>query len=300
MANDRQRIGLVGTGRMGLPMGERLMEAGHALTVWNRSAEKARPLVDAGATLAESPAALADGAEIVVSIVTDATAIDAVYRGSSGLLSGDVTGKLFIEMSTVPPAIQEGLAANVRAKGAAFVECPVGGTVGPAREGKLFGLMGAEAADAARARPVLEQLCRRLEHVGPVGAGATVKLAINLPLAVYWQALGEALAICKPLELEPARLLDIMADTSGATTAVKGRGPAVAACMASGSMPPVAFDIDSVRKDLQAMVAQGKARGIDMHAAQAALAGYEQASADDWGARDMTALPAYWAARAKG
>ena len=88
-------------------------------------------------------------------------------------------------------------------QGAAFVECPVGGSTGPAREGKLFGLVGGAPADIARAMPVLEQLCRRIEHIGALGSGATMKLAVNLPLLVYWQALGEALAICKPLNLPP-------------------------------------------------------------------------------------------------
>src|ERR1700730_4722499 len=108
-----------------------------------------------------------------------------------GLLSGPVDGRLFIEMSTVPPATEIALAAKVRGKCAAFVECPVGGTVGPARQGKLIGLMGAEEPDAVRARPLLEQLCRRLEHVGPVGAGAVMKLAIKTPLTIYWEGSGE-------------------------------------------------------------------------------------------------------------
>ena len=88
--------------------------------------------------------------------------------------------------------------------------------MGPARDGKLFGLVGGDDADVARLRPVLDQLCRRVEHVGPVGSGARLKLAINLPLLVYWQSLGEALALCKPLNLPPERLVDIMADTSRA------------------------------------------------------------------------------------
>ena len=113
-------------------------------------------------------------------------------------------------------------------QGAAFVECPVGGSTGPAKEGKLFGLVGGAEPDVARAMPMLEQLCRRIEHVGALGAGATMKLAVNLPLLVYWQALGEALAICKPLNLPPDRLIDILSDTAGTPTAMKGRGAVIA------------------------------------------------------------------------
>ena len=138
-------------------------------------------------------------------MLTDAAAIDAAYHGNGGLLGGDVRGKLFVEMSTVRPEVEKALALKLRARGAALIDCPVGGTVGPARDGKLFGFVGGDAADVARAKPVLEQLCRRVEHVGAVGAGASMKLAINLPLLVYYQALGEALSLCRSLVIEPAR-----------------------------------------------------------------------------------------------
>ena len=192
-------IGIAGIGKMGSNIGARLMEVGHKLTVWNRTADKTKPLADAGAGVAKTPAELASAVEVVITILTNADAIDAVYHGPHGLLSGDVKGKLFIEMSTVPPEAQVALAEKVRAKGAAYVECPVSGSVIPARSGKLLGLMGAEPADAARARPMLEQLCRRVMHAGPVGSGAVLKLAVNLPLMIYWQALGEQLSLCKTL-----------------------------------------------------------------------------------------------------
>ena len=108
-------------------------------------------------------------------------------------------------MSTVRPETEKALAAEVGAKGAALIECPVGGTVGPAMEGKLFGFVGGEASDVERARPILDDLCRRVEHVGAVGAGASVKLAINLPLLVYYQALGEALSLCRAVAISILR-----------------------------------------------------------------------------------------------
>ena len=197
------RIGIAGIGKMGAAMAQRLMEVGHEVTAWNRSADKLQPVTDAGAAVAATPAELAKTTDAIITMLTDAAAIDAVYNGASGLLAGEVGDKLFIEMSTVQPQAQVALAEKVRAKGAAFVECPVGGSTGPARQGKLIGLMGAEPADAARAKPILEQLCRRLEHCGPVGSGAVMKLTINMPLMIYWQALGEALALCRPLGLDP-------------------------------------------------------------------------------------------------
>src|SRR5882762_9660843 len=156
------QIGVAGLGRMGGAIAARLMEVGHTLIVWNRTPGRAKALTDAGAKLVETPEDLAEHSEAIVTMLTDADAIDHVYNGEHGLLAGDVTDKLFIEMSTVRPDVQVALAEVVRASGARFVECPVGGTTGPARQGKRFGFMGAEPGDAALAKPILDQLCRRL------------------------------------------------------------------------------------------------------------------------------------------
>src|SRR3974390_3739880 len=191
-------IGLAGAGAMGSAIAGRLMEVGHQVTVWNRTAEKTKPLVDAGPKVAAMPADLTNGVEAVITMLTGAAAIDAVYNGPSGLLSGNPKGKLFIEMSTVAPKVETDLAHKARPKGAALVECPVGGSTAPARKGQLLGLMGAEPADAARARPILEQLCRKVEHCGRVGAGSAMKLRINLTLLGAWAVHIEALAIGPP------------------------------------------------------------------------------------------------------
>ena len=292
-------IGIAGLGRMGTAIGLRLIERGHRLSVWNRSPDKTKPLIAAGAEPAASPAGLASRAETVITILTDAAAIDAVYLGPSGLLAGDVASKLFIEMSTVQPKTEIALAERVRAKGAVFVECPVGGTTGPARQGKLLGLMGAEAADAARARPLLEELCRRIEHCGPVGSGAIMKLAINLPLAISWQAYGEAFALCRNLGFDPDRLVDLFADTSGATTALKGRAPLLAAMLKGEEIGAVTFDLASAAKDLRAMLAEGRAAGVDLPVTERALSAYEESNQASWGAQDVARQPVYWSRRGK-
>src|SRR5438128_7846545 len=148
------KIGIAGTGRMGTAVADRLLSVGHDVTVWNRTREKTEALALAGAIVAATPAELARRAEIIITFLTDAAAIDATYHGGNGLLVGEVRGKLFIDMSTVRPETEKALAAKVSAKGAALIECPVGGTVGPAKEGKLFGFVGGEASDVARAKPV--------------------------------------------------------------------------------------------------------------------------------------------------
>ena len=186
----------------------------------------------------------------------------------------------------------------MRGKGAALVECPVGGSTGPARQGKLIGLMGAEPADAARAKPILEQLCRRLEHCGPVGSGAVMKLTINMPLMIYWQALGEALALCRPLGLDPARIMDLLADTSGGPNVLKVRGPAVASMLKGGDSGPVTFNIDSAVKDLRIMLAEGKARGLELPLVERTLACYEETRRKVSGAAEVSAVSVHWATRA--
>src|SRR5262245_48259810 len=153
------KIGLAGTGRMGSAIAQRLASLGHEMMVWNRSPDKARAT---GLPVAASARELAQRSELVISILTDANAVSQVY---DEMLQGDAKGKLFVEMSTVRPDTQKKLNDTVKAKGASLVECPVGGTIGPAKEGKLFGFVGGEAADVARAKPVLEQMCRRFEHV---------------------------------------------------------------------------------------------------------------------------------------
>jgi 3-hydroxyisobutyrate dehydrogenase len=293
------QIGIAGIGKMGAAIAQRLIEVGHAVTVWNRSADKLKPLAAAGAALAATPAELVDKSEVIITILTDAAAIDAVYGGASGLLAGDVHGKLFIEMSTVRPQTELALAAKVRAKDAAIVECPVGGSTSPARQGKLIGLMGAESADAARARPILEQLCRRLEHCGPIGAGAVMKLTINMPLMIYWQALGEALALCRPLGLDPARIMDLLADTSGGPNVLKVRGAGVAQMLKGGDAGPVTFDVDSAVKDLRTMVAEGKAHGVELPLTETTLGCYEETKRNVSGAAEVSSVSVYWANRAK-
>jgi 3-hydroxyisobutyrate dehydrogenase len=292
------QIGIAGLGKMGSAIAQRLIEVGHDLTVWNRSLEKARPLANAGAKVAANPADVARNAQTVITILTDAAAIDAVYGGPAGLLAGDVTGKLFIEMSTVAPATETALAEKVRAKGAALVECPVGGTTGPARQGKLIGLMGGEPADVERSRPILEHLCHRLEHCGPVGAGAVMKLTINMPLMIYWQALGEALALCRPLGLDPARLMELLADTSGGPNVLKVRGPAVATMLKGGDIGPVTFDIDSAVKDLRTMLGEGKRQGLELPLVERTLSCYEETKGKVSGAAEVSAVSVYWANRA--
>src|SRR6202048_4850423 len=165
-------IGVCGTGRMGSAIAQRLMSVGHEVGVWNRNSAKTKPLTDAGAKLFASSAELVESCQVTIVMLLNDAATEAVYHGQNGILKSSLAGKLVIDMSTVRPDTMKSNGATVRQQGAAFVECPVGGSTGPAKEGKLFGLVGGAKADVARAVPVLEQLCRRIEHVGALGWGA--------------------------------------------------------------------------------------------------------------------------------
>jgi 3-hydroxyisobutyrate dehydrogenase len=288
------RIGVAGLGRMGAAMAERLIAVGHEVHVWNRTPAKAKLLVAAGAKEAVAASDLTLRCDAVITMLTNAKSLADVYEGPTGLLSNDCKDKLFIEMSTVQPHDEEALALKVKAKGARFVECPVGGTVGPAKTGQLLGVAGGSKEDYAAAEPILKQLCRRVDRVGPVGAGMSLKLALNLPLLVYYQALAEALLLVRHVGLDNKWLMEFLADTSGGPNVLKGRGPAIAAALDGGDTGAVTFDIELVKKDLVTMLDEAKRRGVTMPLTAKTLEVYEGAIKDGWAPRDAAWLPAYW------
>jgi 3-hydroxyisobutyrate dehydrogenase len=211
-----------------------------------------------------------------------------------------VAGLGFVEMSTELPSVKISLAEKVRAKGASLIDCPVGGSVKPAREGQLLGLVGGELVDIARARPMLQQLCgQRLEECGPVGAGSAMKLAINLPLMVAWQAYGEAFAMVNDLGWDPKKLLDLFVNTNGANNALKSRAPMIIDMLGGGPGGSTTFSISNACKDLKVMLAAAKAKGVELPAIERALAGFEEARAHGLGDADGAALSVYWAKRKK-
>ena len=282
---------------MGTAIAGRLIKLGYSVTVWNRTPAKVATLAAAGAKVTATAAQLAEACDVVLTILTNAAAVDAVYNGISGLLAGNVKGRLFLEMSTVAPHTQHALSVRVQAKGASMLDCPVGGTVGPAGEGTLYAFIGGDAADVERARPLLEQMCRRIEHLGPVGAGATLKLAANLTTQVWWQTFGEALALCKPLNLPPERLMNIFLDTSGAPAVLKHRHPDIAAALSGNDLKPAGFDIESVRKDMQTMLVAAAAQGCKLPLTERVVQVLDQAVREGHGATDCSAIPALWATK---
>jgi 3-hydroxyisobutyrate dehydrogenase len=285
---------------MGSAIAKRMIDVGHDVAVWNRGTAKSKPLAEQGAVVAASPKELAERVDLVITILTDATAIESVYNAPAGLLAADVAGKLFVEMSTVQPETERLLAKQVRDRQASLLECPVGGTVGPALNGKLLGFAGGTKEDFERAKPVIDQLCRRVDHVGPIGAGSSMKLAINLPLAVFWQSFGEAYALVQHLGLDSSLVVEIFTESSGGPNVLRARGAAVAKALQLEDSGSATFDCDSIRKDLRTMVAEGKNLGFALPLAQQTLGVFDEASKDGWGGKDCTELPAFWSNKHRG
>jgi 3-hydroxyisobutyrate dehydrogenase len=274
-------VGFLGLGKMGIHMASRILDAGHKLTVWNRTADKAEALVERGAILAATPAELAAACDIIITILSDDDAVLDVYDGQNGLLSNSVDGKLFVDMSTLRPDTVRELAKRVYAADAGFIDAPVSGTVGPAKDGTLLIMCGGTDKDIETARPILDIFGRRLVHAGQAGNGALMKLVVNLPLAVYWGSLAEALAMGVSGGLDLKLMLETIQDSSAALAVLPLKTPNIL-----GESAPVAFDISNMQKDLRSMLETGGDLGVSMPTTDGVLSAYTAAAASGLGAND--------------
>jgi 3-hydroxyisobutyrate dehydrogenase-like beta-hydroxyacid dehydrogenase len=289
-----ERIGLAGLGRMGQALAGRLLAAGFPLAVCNRTRAKGESLVERGAAWAGSPSELAERSDIVLTILTDERAVEQTYLGANGLLAAAADGKLFVEMSTIRLATIHMLRPQIEARGARLVDAPVSGTVEPARQGQLLTLVGGESVDVERARPALETFSRRIVHMGPSGAGTLMKLALNMPMAIFWAGLAEAMAMGRQFGLDMEQMLDVYLDSPVALPALRMKAP-----LLLGAPHEVAFDITGVRKDLLAMVATGQDAGVPTPTGTAALALFAAATAAGYGERDLAFITEYMAELAR-
>ena len=293
------KIGIAGTGRMGTAIVRRLLELGHGVRVWNRTVDNANDAREAGAMWTPTLGELVNDSQVVISFLFDDAAVERVYLGIDGLLTGRVEGCLFIDMSTVSPGTHERIASAMASRNAGFIECPVSGSIPTALSGALVGFAGGEAPEFARAQPLLGQLCRRVEHVGPLGAGARMKLAANLLLAVFWQALGESLLLIDRSTMDAARAIDLLADSNIGAAILRMRAPQIVAAMNGHTSDMAAFDVDTMRKDLRYMAQEAATHGSSLPLANRTLACFDRASREGRGGVDSVAYPAYWIAMQK-
>jgi 3-hydroxyisobutyrate dehydrogenase-like beta-hydroxyacid dehydrogenase len=246
-------LGFVGLGTMGGGVVRRLLAAGHAVTVWNRTREKAEPLLEAGARWADSPRSVAERSDIVFTMVTNTAAVQAVTEGPDGILAGLGPGKVYVDMSTASPANTRALAETVVAVGAQMLDAPVSGSVITLEEGKLSIMVGGDPETFERVKPVLEAIGPRVFHLGPNGAAVTMKIAINLSLAVQMLAFSEGVLLAEKTGIAREQAVEVMLASVIASPMVAYRGPFVL------EQPDEAwFDCRMMQKDMNLALELGR------------------------------------------
>jgi len=209
----KPRLGFIGLGRMGSRMARRLLAAGYPLGVYNRTADKARPLAEAGARVYETPRELASGADIVLASLANDAAVLETLLGRDGALEGLPVGGVLIDLSSVYPATSRTVHQAAQAKGVAMLDAPVAGSTGPAEQGRLVIMVGGERAVYERCQPIFAVLGRASFYLGSSGAGATMKLVNNAILAMEMQALAEAIALGEKGGLPRLEILHVLGET---------------------------------------------------------------------------------------
>jgi 3-hydroxyisobutyrate dehydrogenase-like beta-hydroxyacid dehydrogenase len=261
-------VAVLGTGHMGSAMSRALARSGFELVLWNRTPARAEPLSrELGVRLASSAEEAVRDADVAISMVADEAAVDALYRGEGGVLAGLGTGTVVADMSTVPPSVVQGLAADVAATGGAILDAPVSGSVGLAEAGQLTIMVGGAAADLERARPVFDALAKQVFHLGPLGAGAAMKLAVNTLIFGLNQALAEGFVIAERAGIERELAYDVLAASAAGAPFV---GYKKAAFLAPDTTPP-AFTVELAAKDLRLITAFADALGVPVPQARTNL-----------------------------
>ncbi|MEM1041889.1 MAG: NAD(P)-dependent oxidoreductase [Bacteroidota bacterium] len=278
-------VSILGLGAMGARMAARLLDHGRAVTVYNRSPERAAPLAERGATVAATPREAAEGSDLVLSIVRDDAAAEAIWLGENGAARGLKPGAVAVESSTVTPGWTRRLAEAVAERDAGFLDAPVVGSRPHAEGGKLTFLIGGEAAALEAARPVLDVLGGAVHHVGLVGSGAAMKLAVNAVFAVQAAVLAEMIAMLRGAGLGEA-------DAVGILNALPTASPAaarLATLMTEHAFAPN-FPIDLVEKDLSYAVAEAERSGVEASVVAATQAAFAEAKRRGFGGGDIVGI----------
>jgi 3-hydroxyisobutyrate dehydrogenase len=283
------KVGIVGLGRMGAAIAQRLAEQGFEIVAWDRSDAAVRASASRGTRVVAGPRAVAEEADVIISIITEDSGVRRIFCGDGGFLAGDVAGKLFTEMSTLQPMTSRELAPLVEARGARLIDAPVLGTIPSVREGRLVAMAGGRPEDIERARPVLDKLARRIVPMGPIGSGHAMKLAANIGLAAYVQAIAESLALGLKQGLMLDQMLDVLGETATAAPWLKAK-----LSMLRGEAGDMSLDLRTLRKDVMSAVATGASTGVGLPLSAGTLASLSAAVAHGHGAEDLAALPRFF------
>ncbi|MDX6212948.1 MAG: hypothetical protein QOF82_2035 [Frankiales bacterium] len=278
------KIAFLGLGNMGTPMANRLISAGHDLTVWNRTAGRTQQLAQAGVHVAPTPAGAAAGVEFAITMLATPEALDDVLFGTDGLAGALSSGQTLIDMSTVGPDAFRSAAARLPA-GVAAIDAPVRGSIPEATDGRLHIYVGATDEDFERARSILE-IFGDVHHVGGGGSGAAMKLVVNTTLTASIVALGEALALGRALGLQQGPVLDVLADSPIGTTVRAKR-----ANVESGHYPPN-FKVSLAAKDMRLAVDAAEGAGVELETAKSVSHWLNQAGQQGAADLDFSAVVA--------
>jgi 3-hydroxyisobutyrate dehydrogenase-like beta-hydroxyacid dehydrogenase len=255
------RVAVLGTGRMGSAMAERLAVQGAVVTVYNRTPDRAAELAERiGATVATTAAEAASRVDVVISMVADDAAVRELLVGADGVGSGIRSGAVAVDMSTVLPDTIRSVAPAIRARGAGILDAPVSGSVGSTLAGELTIMAGGDAADLARARPVLDLLARRVFHLGDLGTGAAMKLAVNTLIFGLNEAVAEGLVLAERNGIDRALAYDVLAASAAGAPMVGYKR----AAFVDPDVTPVAFSLALADKDLRLIRQLADASGTAM------------------------------------
>lgn len=281
-----KNVALLGLGIMGRGLGGNILKAGHRLTVYNRSRDKAEPFAARGAQVASSPRQAAADAELVISCVGDDAASRAMWLGDEGALAGARTGAVLIECSTLSLEWTRELAELVRARGLDFLDAPMAGSKNAAANAELTLFVGGEADVVEKARPVLEAISRRVAHLGPNGAGATYKLINNMMAAAQVAGLAEGMRLAEAAGLDMAKVRELV--LSGATTSpmVQSKAPRIL----DRRFGDVDFALRWMLKDVRYALALGEQFGVPLRTVKAAEAVFQVANERGHGDDDSAAV----------
>jgi 3-hydroxyisobutyrate dehydrogenase-like beta-hydroxyacid dehydrogenase len=283
------KVGLIGLGLMGRPMGLNLLKAGYYLTVWNRTASRAESLVAAGAKLANSPEEVAGSSDALITIVSDPPALEGVLWGGAGALGSLRPGSIYIDSSTVSPALARRIAVASTERQIAFLDAPVTGGTWGAEKGELVFMVGGDPQVLKDAEPILSVMGKRWFHLGPNGAGQTIKLAMNLILALQVDALAEALALVTAAGLEGEKLVEVLQSSMARAAVLDVKAP----LLLKGEYPP-SFPLRLMHKDMGLALELAKEAGVALPAAAAAYATYSAVKAAAKQDLDYAAVMKFW------
>jgi 3-hydroxyisobutyrate dehydrogenase-like beta-hydroxyacid dehydrogenase len=292
-AGTPRKIGLIGLGLMGRPMGMNLLKAGHSLTVWNRTASRAEELVARGAVLAKTPKEVAAASDVLITIVSDPPALESVLWGSNGdshgALAGLKPGSVYIDSSTVSPALEKKVAAACRERGVRFLDAPVTGGDWGAREGNLVFMIGGDAETLKEVEPILGVMGKKWFHLGPNGAGQTIKLAMNAILALEVGAVAEAIGLVTKAGLAGEQLLEVLQSSMGRSGLLDLKTP----LMLKGDYKP-SFPLRLMHKDLGLALELANQLGVALPTTAAAREVYNYVKGEAKEDLDYSAVMRFW------